>query len=414
MTEFLRGKGRAVDAVLADAAAAHHDGVARQDFLALGRAPPDQPGNAADGSAVDQRLAEISVVETLEAAHPRDAALVAAVDHALVHAVADAARVHQALRQIAVVKRRAEAVAPRVANHLAAHARAHRVAIHADDAGDRAAVRIQRGGTVVGFDLVRNIVALVEADDARVVAKDRNQPVDVVPNFFRRVLDIRLEQRVDPLLAAVLVHVADAPRENLVLAVLRPGLGDALDLDVGRLFRQAERGARLPDVRSRKVVADRAHLLEAERQNSIAADFHQVRVRTAEVVSSHLNIGLFANGGNGFVDRRGGPLLGRKNADRLDQGVGDKIAGDMLGVVPRKIRPGQEILYRRVNIFLAAQLAIEHILYNGPGGVADVIGHTRLEAYFDQPVERRRRESAHGRAGDYRVRKRALHLAQIL
>ena len=53
-------------------------------------------------------------IEQLEAAAVGDARLVAAVDHAVVHALADAPRVHQAGRQRIGVVGRAEAVAPHV------------------------------------------------------------------------------------------------------------------------------------------------------------------------------------------------------------------------------------------------------------------------------------------------------------
>jgi hypothetical protein len=64
LVQLLGGEGRAVDAVLADAAAGHDDAVAGQGLLALvAGLAADGGGHGADGAAEDQRLAEEAFVE---------------------------------------------------------------------------------------------------------------------------------------------------------------------------------------------------------------------------------------------------------------------------------------------------------------------------------------------------------------
>ena len=127
---------------------------------------------------------------------------------------------------------RAEAQHVRVEDRPGAQARADDVAVHADDAGDGAAVGIERRGRVVGLHLEAQERLPVERDDAGVVVEDRAQEPAPAGEPLGGRADVRLEQRVDRLLPAALA-VADRRVEDLVLAVLRPGLGDHLQLDVG-------------------------------------------------------------------------------------------------------------------------------------------------------------------------------------
>ena len=174
--QLLAREGGAVDAVLADAAAGHHYEVAGVGLLELGGLAADLPGQDAEGAAVDERLAEVALVENLPAPGVGDAALIAAVDDALVHAVADAPGVEQPLGQVAVEEGVAEAVAPHVDLELRAAAGAEGIAVHAHDAGHGAAVGVERGGAVVGLDLVGEAPAVVEGDDAGVVVEHAEQP----------------------------------------------------------------------------------------------------------------------------------------------------------------------------------------------------------------------------------------------
>ena len=103
-------------------------------------------------------------------------------------------------------------------------------------------------------------IRVVEPDDAGVVAEDAHQPVAC--QLARRAEDRLLEQVVDrpPL-------EGDPPFKRLVRAVLAPGLGERLQLAVGRV--PAEPG---------EVVADGLHLGETQRELARPAQRDQRRV----------------------------------------------------------------------------------------------------------------------------------------
>ena len=115
-----------------------------------------------------------------------------------------------------------------VADRLGAEPGAERIADHAAQPGIGAAVGVDRRGVIVGFDLEADVVLVVEPDDAGVVGEDAHQPV--AAQVVRRLEDRLLEQVVDRASAE-----RDAAAQGLVRAVLAPGLGQGLELAVGRL-----------------------------------------------------------------------------------------------------------------------------------------------------------------------------------
>ena len=113
------------------------------------------------------------------------------------------------------------------------------VAIDADDSGDRAAVRIEGRRRIVGLDLDHQMLPVVEGHDAGVVVKDRDEP-RLAFTLDRPALDltggsleVAPEQRLDGFGLRAGLAIVDRGIEDLVLAVLAPGLGQALELDVG-------------------------------------------------------------------------------------------------------------------------------------------------------------------------------------
>ena len=132
-----------------------------------------EPGRAAE----HQRLAGEALVEDQGAVHRRDAALVAAVLDPFHDPFVDPARVQQARRQRLVVERVGEAEDVGIEDQLGPHAGAERVAVDADDAGQRPAVGIQGRRGVVGLDLEDQRPVVVEADDAGVVLEDREAEI---------------------------------------------------------------------------------------------------------------------------------------------------------------------------------------------------------------------------------------------
>src|SRR5262249_7593817 len=104
-------------------------------------------------------------------------------------------------------------------------------------------------------------VVVVEGDDAGVVAEDREAPVAL--ERARRGEDRLLQQVLVGARRAVAGH-GDRAGQRLVLAVLRPGLRQRLELDVGWV------AALLPEEG-----LDRLHLLEVEREQAVTADAAQ-------------------------------------------------------------------------------------------------------------------------------------------
>ena len=169
LVQLLGGEGRAVDAVRADAAAGHDDDVAGQGALLVGGLARYGDGHGAYGAAVDQRFAEVALVKDDGPVHRGDAGLVAAVLHALAHALEHPARVQQPGRQLALVKGIGKTEHVGIAEQVGSHAGTHRIAVDAHDAGQGSAVGVQGGRGVVGFHLHADVDGVGKTDHARVV-----------------------------------------------------------------------------------------------------------------------------------------------------------------------------------------------------------------------------------------------------
>ena len=171
-----------------------------------------------------------------------------------------------AFRQFVVGKvgrRKAEYV--RVENGLSAQARPERIANDPADTRIRAAVRVQRGRMVMRLHLEDEMKIVVELDDPRIV--DEHGYALVARAFgtadiLGRLPDGAGEEVVDALSLPARDVIYD-PVEDLVLAVLGPGLGQRLQFDVRRVA--ADRAEMAPD---------RPHLLQIEGQHAIAAQPH--------------------------------------------------------------------------------------------------------------------------------------------
>ena len=241
-----RAEGGAVDAVAAGAAADGDDPVAGLDLLGRHAA-----GQHADRAAEDQRIGQVARVDGEGAVDRGNAHAIAVVAHAgddpLEDALRDAAR--PAGKRVGRSRSGGATQKTSVLQiGLAPRPGAERVADHAAEARVRAAVGVDRRGVVVRLDLEADVVLVVEPDDAGVVAEDAHQPVAV--QLARRLEDRLLEQVVDRPPSKL-----DPALKRLVRAVLAPGLGQRLELAVGRVA--AELG---------EVALDRLHLGQAERE----------------------------------------------------------------------------------------------------------------------------------------------------
>ena len=233
-----------MDAVAAGPAADGDDPVARLDLLERLAA-----GEHADGAAEDQRIGQVARVDgqgPVDRGNSHPVAVVAdAGDDPLEHAPG---MEHAGRELIGGQVRRGDAEDVGVADRLGPQARAQGVADHAAEPGVGPAVGIDRRGVVVGLDLEADVVLVVEPDDAGVVGEDADQPVEL--EGLGRGEDRLLEQVVDrPSLEL------DPALQGLVRAVLAPGLGQGLELAVGRVA--AESG---------EMRLDGLHLGEAQRE----------------------------------------------------------------------------------------------------------------------------------------------------
>ncbi len=228
-----RAERGAVDAVAARASADGHDivvGLRLLERLVTGNQP--------HGTAIDQRIAEIALVEVDRAVDGGNAHAVAVVAHSGHHALHDAARVQRAGRHVLGRRLgRGKAKHVGVANRPRAKSGAERIANHAAHARVGPAVGFQRRRMVVGLDLEHQVVLVVEADHAGVVGEYAHAPVigaQRAANFAGGREDRLLEHVVEPPRALGPV-IIDAAGQGLVAAMLAPGLGDRLQLDVGRI-----------------------------------------------------------------------------------------------------------------------------------------------------------------------------------
>ena len=97
--------------------------------------------------------------------------------------------------------------------------------------GIRAAERLQGAGMIVRLDLERDLMVAIEGNDTGVVPEGREHPgpVDLVGGRH----DGGLQETPDQEIRRSGLAVMDRRLERPVRTVLRPGLGDGLQLDVG-------------------------------------------------------------------------------------------------------------------------------------------------------------------------------------
>jgi len=144
-----------------------------------------------------------------------------------------------------------------------------RVADDSADSGVRPAVRVERGGMVVGLHLEREVPVVVEFHHARVVFEHGHAPVfraPLLPDGLCCFAYRQLKKVVDKLLLAVFSIIDDAV-EYFVLAMLGPCLREALKLGVGGI-------AALLFVMRRYL----AHLEQVQRKQPRAAYFYKLVV----------------------------------------------------------------------------------------------------------------------------------------
>ncbi len=236
------GKGGPVDTVASGSAADHHDEVAGAGLFVAAL-----DGNQADRAAVNERIAEVARIEANGAVDGGNADAVAVIADAGHHPLHDLFRMQHPGRQgFRRRVRRREAKHVRVADRLGPQAGPQRIAYDAAQPGVGTAVRLEGRRMIVRLDLEAHVVAVIEADDAGVILEDADAPVvgaEPAADFLGRPEDGFLEQVVDPPCFGVRPGEINRAFQGLMRAVLRPGLGEGFQLDVGGLAAQdAEMG----------------------------------------------------------------------------------------------------------------------------------------------------------------------------
>jgi len=249
-----------VNAVAAGAPPHHHDKITR-DHTLLALVARDKT----DIAAVDQRIAEVAFVEIDRSVRGRNAHAVAVIAHPGNDALHHPFGMKDAPGQLVMGQiDGAETKDVGIDDRLGPEPRPHRIADHSADAGIGAAVGLHRRGMIVGFDLEADVIFVVKFDDAGIILKDRYAPGEVqLPGDAE-----------DGLLERVVDHPAlelDQAGEGLVTAVFGPGLGDHFKLDIGRLA-----------LKRPEIGLDGLHLDQIEEKIALAADLHQLLVRSVQ------------------------------------------------------------------------------------------------------------------------------------
>ncbi len=259
----------------------------------------------------------------------------------------------------------------------------------------------------MGLDLVDQVDLVVEGDHAGVVVEHRDQPGAAVAlpqpavDLLGQAADVGGEQRADGLGRAVALAVGDRGVEDLVLAVLAPGLGQALELDVGGGAAEAGGAAARCRGGGAEVVADGGHLGERQRQQSLAADPLELVVVAREIDGAHRRPLARRHLGNRQVGRPPLPLGAALHADGLDDRVGDELEGDPLG--RRPIDAGEQVEPRGVDRGAVAERPPEGVLDRHPGALADRIGDPGPVGDGDHLVEGAAAEPSDGALVEHRI-----------
>ncbi len=280
------------------------------------------PGQQTGTAAEDQRIAQIALVVDDRAVDRGQPQLVAVVADAGDDALGNAPRMEHAVRHLidrVVLGPKAE----HVGGGDGPCRDADDVAHDAADAGIGPAEGLQRRRMVVGLDLEGQVQRVVKGDDAGVVDKGRVQPVGI--DDFGGGADVLVEQAVDCLLVddlavGILNREIDLGAEGLMHAVLRPGLCQGLQFDVGG--RTAQVGIKL---------LDDSHLIQIEGEQALSAERQQrVGIESVECHALHRVTG----GGLGVEMGRHGA-----EAEVLDGLVAEQLAGQRSHLRFGQLRP---------------------------------------------------------------------------
>ena len=242
-----------------------------------------------------------------------------------------------------------------------------------------------------------HVVIVVEGDDAGVVGKHRAAVILLAALLADppcRLLYIGLVKVVYLLdRARGLVLIRHAGGEDLVLAVLGPGLGQDLHLGIRRVRTEPVFAPAFPHVRTGEPVLYGLHFLERERQGMAAAVLQERRVIHLRNGDGEHLVGRRPAHGGGLRLKAGlsAPFLPALQAEALDQLVAQHAARDGLGILA--LEPAPEMVLRGRVDSQGMAVAPQHQGRGIARCAAFVVGDAGAEAHLADPV----RIGIHGR-----------------
>src|SRR5579885_2810126 len=245
-------------------ASEHHDLIPR---LYLARMAPVWQN--AQTATVDQRIINITRVIKDGSVHSRNAHLVAVIAYAIDHTIGDALRRKDAGSQF--VHRR---IGWPKAEHIGTGNWLSRDAEYITNDATHARIRSSKWlycrRMIMRLNLESEIVRGGKANDARVIAKGRDQPA--WPGLFGGTHNIAFEQAINLLcfkLAAVAVQLTIANRrlERFMRTMFRPGLSQRFQFNIGRLTSYFA-----------IMMLNRLHLLQIQGQQPLLAGIEQLLI----------------------------------------------------------------------------------------------------------------------------------------
>ena len=179
--ENLGTKGRAVDAVLADASAHHDDSVAGSHLFRLARHVAHLGGKETACAAEDQRLAGEATVKNDGPIHIRNPRSVGPIHDSTMNPTENSSGMKQRWGEFPLLMREAKTENIRIEDKSATHPGAKRIAVHTDDTGQGTAIRIERARGVMCFYLDRQVIILGETESH---PRCRGRPTPANPSFW--------------------------------------------------------------------------------------------------------------------------------------------------------------------------------------------------------------------------------------
>jgi hypothetical protein len=235
--------------------------------------------------------------------------------------------------------------------------------------------------------LMQTFMSVAEFDHAGVVLEHGQAEVPfshAITKLFRAALDEGLVEAVDFGRSRFAVLVGNARAENLVLAVLGPGLGQAFQFRVRGVRGQVHGLAGLAHGRVGVVGRDGAQLFQGQSQGVFPAEFHEFLIVHHTYGYDGHQIGGRTCDPRGLRREAGvaSPVVGAFDAVALDQIVGQKVYGNAFGLPAAQVAR-QKIPFGRVygKVAGSAQNQGQGIA----GGAGFVVGHTGAKTYLDDP-----------------------------